>query len=94
MHCTSGNVIKKITDHLPNFLIIENLNTHLDSKVKPLKRELQHFTPEKLINEQLEHTQDTKKYKKYEIFHKSLVEVIDRNAPLEPMTKKEAKKQK
>ena len=45
MHCTSGNIIEKITDHLPNFLIIENLNTQLNSKVKTL----QHFTPEKLI---------------------------------------------
>ena len=64
MHCASGNITKKTTDHLPNFLITENLNTQCDSKVKPLKKELQHFTPEKPINEQLEHTQDTKKYKK------------------------------
>ena len=45
MHCTSGNIIEKITDHLPNFLLIEGLNTQLDSKVKTLKIDLQHFTP-------------------------------------------------
>ena len=51
MHCTSGNIIEKITEHLPIFLLIENLNTQLDSKIKSLKRDLQHFTPEKLIND-------------------------------------------
>ena len=39
MHCTSGNIIEKITEHLPNFLLIESLNTQLDSKVKILKRD-------------------------------------------------------
>ena len=48
MHCTSGNIIEKITDHLANFLLIEGLNTQLDSKVKTLKN-LQHFTLQKLM---------------------------------------------
>ena len=47
MHCASGNIIEKITDDLPDFLIIESLNTQLDCKVKTLKRDLQHFTPKK-----------------------------------------------
>ena len=100
MYCTSGNIIEKITDHLPNFLLIEGLNTQLDSKVKTLKRDLQHFTPKKLINdflalnlgEKLERTKDINQ--KYELFHKNLVEVINQNAPLKPLTKKEAKRQK
>ena len=99
MHCTSGNIIEKITDHLPNFLIIENLNTQLDSKVKTLKRDLQHFTPEKLTNDflalniggKLERTKDINQ--KCELFHKNLAEVIDKNALLKPLTKKEAKNQ-
>ena len=39
MHCTSGNIIEKITEHLPNFLLIQSFNTQLDSKVKILKRD-------------------------------------------------------
>ena len=35
-HCTSEKLIEKLTDHLPNFLIIENLNTNLEFKLKPL----------------------------------------------------------
>ena len=100
MHCTSGNIIEKITDHLPNFLLIEGLNTQLDSKVKTLKRDLQHFTPKKLINnflalhlgEKLERTKDINQ--KYELFHKNLVEVTDQNAPLKPLTKKSQKAEK
>ena len=100
MHCTSGNIIEKITDHLPNFLLIEGLNTQFDSKVKTLKRDLQHFTPKKLINDflalnlgrKLERTKDINQ--KCELFHKNLVEVIDQNAPLMPLTKKQPKGRK
>ena len=100
MHCTSGNIIEKITDHLPNFLLIKGLNTQFDSKVKTLKRDLQHFTPKKLINDflalnlgrKLERTKDINQ--KCELFHKNLVEVIDQNAPLMPLTKKQPKGRK
>ena len=85
MHCTSGNIIEKITDQLPNFLLIEGLSTQLVSKVKTLKRDLQHFPPKKTydflplnLGEKLEHTKDNNQ--KYELFHKNLVEVIEQNA--------------
>ena len=50
MDFTLGNIMEKITDRLPNFLIIESLKTKLDSKVKTLKINLLHFTLEKLKN--------------------------------------------
>ena len=31
-HCTSGNFFEKISDHLPNFLIIEKLSYHLKKR--------------------------------------------------------------
>ena len=88
MHCTSGDLIEKITNHLTNILIIEGLTTHLGLKFKPLKRDCTHFKKEKLVKdvhelnvmEKLEHV---KKYnQKYELFDKNLVEVINKNAPL------------
>ena len=100
MHCPTRNIIEKITDHLPNFLLIKAVNTQLDSKVKTLKSDLQHFTSKKLINDFLElnlgkKIQCTKDInQKYELFHKNLFEVIDQNAPLKPLTKKEAKGRK
>ena len=39
LHCTSGNFFEKISDHLPNFLIIEKLNYHLKKKKKGLIKE-------------------------------------------------------
>ena len=38
-HCTSGNFFEKISDHLPNFLIIEKLSYHLKKKKKSLLKE-------------------------------------------------------
>ena len=40
----------------------------------------------------LERTKDINQ--KYELFHKNLVEVIDENAPLKPLTKKNPKSRK
>ena len=31
MHCTSGYIIEKITDHLPNFLLIEGLRKEISN---------------------------------------------------------------
>ena len=44
MHCFSGNLKEKITDHLTNFLIIENLTVKLDNQDRPLKRDLKKGT--------------------------------------------------
>ena len=75
MHCTSGKVIANLTDHLPNFLIIENLNTHLEFKLNPLKRDFTLFKKENLVKdihelnlmEKAEHVKESNK--KYELLH-------------------------
>ena len=48
MHCYSGNLIEKITDHLPNFFIIEKLTVKRDNQDRPLKRDLKNFDEDKL----------------------------------------------
>ena len=81
MDFTLGNIMEKITDRLPNFLIIESLKTKLDSKVKTLKINLLHFTLEKLKNGilalnlwgKIEFTKDNQKY---ELFHKNLLKSL------------------
>ena len=42
------------------------------------------------FGEKLEHTKDINQ--KYKLFQKYLVEVIDQNAPLKPLTKEKAKR--
>ena len=39
-HCISGNLFEKISDQLPNFLIIEDLAVLTKKKSKPKKRDL------------------------------------------------------
>ena len=51
MHCYSGNLIEKITDHLTNFLIIEKLTVKLDNQDRPLKRDLKNFDENKLVRD-------------------------------------------
>ena len=51
MHCYSGNLIEKITDHSPNFLIIEKLTLKLDNQDRPLKRDFKNFDEHKLVRD-------------------------------------------
>ena len=53
MHCYSGNLIVKITDHLQNFLIIDKLTVKLYSQDRPLKRDLKKFDEDKLGKTQI-----------------------------------------
>ena len=47
----SGNLIGKITDYLPNFLIIEKRTVKLDNQDRPLKRDLKNFDEDKLVRD-------------------------------------------
>ena len=51
MHCTSENILEKISDHLTNFLIIEKLNYHIKKYDKPYKRDYTNFDEENLLKE-------------------------------------------
>ena len=44
-------MIEKITDHLPNFLIIEKLTVKLDNQDRPLKRDFKNFDEDKLVRD-------------------------------------------
>ena len=49
--CTSGKGTESVTDHLLNFLIIENLNFKRKIKEKILKRDFSKSDKEKLIKD-------------------------------------------
>ena len=44
LHCTSGNFFEKISDHPPNFLIIEKLSYHLKKRKSLMKVTTQTLT--------------------------------------------------
>ena len=85
MHCTSGNIFEKISDHLPNFLITEKLSYHLKKKQKPYKRDYTNFDEENLIKDigKLNQTENILKIndlnKKYDAFHENLMKVVNKN---------------
>ena len=51
MHCNSGNLLNKISDHLPNFIIVENLNLKTDNKQKIYKRSFENFEEKNFRND-------------------------------------------
>ena len=51
MHCNSGNPLDKISDHLPNFIIIEDLNLKMETKQKIYKRSFENFGEKSFKND-------------------------------------------
>ena len=101
LHCTSGNFFEKISDHLPNFLMIEKVSYHLKKKKeKPSKRDYTNFDEENLIKDigKLNLTENILKIndlnKKYDAFCKNLMQVVNKNVPLKEMSNKEVKRKK
>ena len=98
LHCSSGNLFEKISDHLPNFMIIENLSALKKEKSKVRIRDMKNFNENNFINElknlKLEEVLKTipDLNMKYEYFHDKILYLINKNAPMRDATKKENKR--
>ena len=91
----SGNIIEKISDHMPNFVIIRDI---FDKK-KPQKlliRDMKNFNKEQYLKD-LENIKnlDIIQYKStndmYNNFHTAFLQIIDKNAPYKTLAKSESK---
>ena len=91
----SGNLLDKISDHMPNFLIIENIlepKKHQKSKIRDMKN----FSEDKFLRDldelkqinllQYENVNDM-----YNAFHVKYLEIKNINAPYKTLSKKESK---
>ena len=98
LHCSSGNLFEKISDHVPNFVIIENLSALKKEKSKVRIRDMKNFNENNFINElknlKLEEVLKTipDLNMKCEYFHNKILYLIDKNAPMRDATKKENKR--
>ena len=100
MQCTSGNILEKMSDHLPNFLTIEKLNYHIKKYDKPYKRDYTNFDEENLLkdikklnlNKQIQKINDLNE--KYDCFHGNIMQVVNKNIPLKKLSNKEIKRKK
>ena len=87
----SGNIIDKITDHLPNFVIIKNMRNKLQKQkfkirnMKTFDKAKYHNDIKELDNLNLYHYKDEGKM--YDVFQNKLIGVIDKNAPYITLSK-------
>ena len=95
LHCLSGNLFEKISDHLPNFMIIENLFVLKKQKNKVRIRDMKNFNESNFTNElktlKLDEVLKTipDLNMKYEYFHDKILCLINKHAPMRDATKKE-----
>ena len=91
----SGNIIEKISDHMPNFVIIREI---IDKK-KPQKlviRDMKNFNKEQYLKD-LENIKnlDVIQYKStndmYNAFHTAFLQVTDKKSPYKTLSKSERK---
>ena len=89
----SGNLLDKLTDHLPNFVIIENMNKKT-RKQKIKVRDMTHFTLNKYLADlkDLDFVllQDFSNVNMFNIYQDKLAEIIDKTAPFKVLSKKES----
>ena len=94
--CMSGNLISHISDHLPNFLIIDDVNTCRLSNQK-LSRDFSEFNIN-LFSEDLQNISFNEKLKNmpdtnimYNFFHSALETLLDMHVPIKPIKKTKLK---
>ena len=97
----SGNITSKISDHMPNFIILENLARPQDYKSdQDTEKRLTKFNPQKFIVDikglDLSNTlkQHNNVNHSYDVFHDLFIKVINNHAPVKTLSKKEIKMQK
>ena len=95
-HSVSGNIVHDLTDHLPNFLII-NKFSHLPSKTKIFKRDYSHFNDSDLVDEIRSIDWSTILPDSHDVnalfnsFYLKLSIIVDKHVPLKKLQKKEIK---
>ena len=95
-HSVSGNIVHDLTDHLPNFLII-NKFSHLPSKTNIFKRDYSHFNDSDLVDEIRSIDWSTILLDSHDVnalfnsFYSNLSNIVDKHVPLKKLQKKENK---
>ena len=92
-HTISGNLIYDLSDHLPNFLVINKFST-LPKNVHIFRRDFSKFNEVIFLSDiqsikwdkELEGHNDVNKL--FETFYNKLLEVVDKHVPLNKISKK------
>ena len=96
----SGNLIAKVTDHMPNFVLMHK-EISKNHKSKILKRDYKNFDESSFINDVSKTDFDpdgllglSSLDSRYEHFQGKILDAIQNHAPLKPLTKKQHKQRK
>lgn len=96
-HTISGNIIYDLTDHLPNFLIINEINILSDSKDKIYKQDYSNLNEEFVLNDfALIQWQDAFRESQnvnqlFEVFFSECSRIVNKHLPLKKLSRKEVK---
>ena len=94
-HTISGNLVYDLTDHLPNFLIVNKFTT-LPKDFKLFKRDYssfneQHFLQDvQSLNWKLESSNNNVN-EMFDTFNSELMKIVDKHTPLRQLSRKEIK---
>ena len=97
-NCISGNLICKISDHLPNFIISDSVNYKFDTKLTKTERDFQTFSEETFLRE-LSNNLGSDKFdqatgninNKFDSFHNCFIQTLNKHATYKTITRKESK---
>ena len=95
-HTISGNILSDISDHLPNFLIINQLNA-LPKKFKIYKRDYSNLDETALIDEiqsvnwETIFPHDCDVNIIFDRFYSTIADIIDKHVPVKKLSKKQIK---
>ena len=98
-HTISGNILSGITDHLPNFIIINKFSA-LPKNVKIYKRDYSNLDKDALASELssidwnevfVSDSEATNVNTLFQSFYSRITEVIDKHVPVRKLTRKEIK---
>ena len=92
----SGSLVYDLTDHLPNFIILNKFSS-LPSSVKVYKRDYFKFNQASLISEihtvdwQIVFTSDTDPSCMFDCFYSKISQIVDKHIPIKQLSRRELK---
>ncbi|KAG1675725.1 hypothetical protein GQR58_014551 [Nymphon striatum] len=96
LNAISGNLIDKVSDHLPNFAIYDTGSKN-SSKDTSMSRDYRNFISEKYLDDINNTDFNSSQINsndlniKYNVFQSQLITIINKHAPLKPKTKRQRK---
>ena len=95
-----GNTTSKISDQMPNFIILEKLDLRTTKAIKIQRRDFKKFNAQKFtvdikcldLSNMLKHHNNANE--SYDVFHDLFIKDINNYAPVKTLSKKEIKLQK